>query len=99
MRVAEQVLKLGAMGAAVKALQEALNFRAETRFYPPLATDAVVGPATLHAFEALGWALGFAQSTLDGPGISADAQRLILRPETRSPQQLAQARQRAAKLH
>lgn len=97
--MAQPVLKLGAEGAAVKALQQALNLRGETRFYPPLVTDQVLGPATLHAFEAIGWALGLAQNMLDGPGISPDAQQLILRPETRSPQQLAQARQRAAKLH
>ena len=97
--MAARVLKLGHKGADVTALQHALNRLAETRFYPPLVDDAEVGPATLHAFQALGWALGFTEQTLDGPGIPIRAQQLIIKPEKRSPQELTRALKRAASLH
>jgi lysozyme len=96
---AARALKVGDSGADVSALQRALNRLAETRFYPPLAPDGEVGPATMRAFQALGWALGFTEQTLNGPTIPIRAQQLIRKPEERSPQDLARARRRAPGLH
>jgi len=97
--MAARALKTGDSGADVKALQQALNQRAESRFYPPLATDSTVGPATMRAFQALGWALGLTERTLSAPEISVGAQRLIASPEQRKPGELARARQRGPALH
>lgn len=96
---ATRALKVGDRGADVRVLQQALNRLAETRFYPPLDTDEVVGPATMAAFQALGWAVGLTEQTLNGPVIPIGAQQLIRRPERRSPQDLARARRRAPSLH
>ena len=63
--MADRPLKLDGRGPAVRALQFALNRRAETRFYPPLIVDSELGPATMRAFDALGWALGLSQEALD----------------------------------
>lgn len=89
----------GDSGADVKALQKALNRRAEARFYPPLAADGEFGPATRRAFEALGWALGFTQETLSAQKVSVTAQALIANPDDRDAKQLQRARERAPKLH
>ena len=45
--MAGRVLRAGDRGPDVKALQVALNLRAESRFYPPVAVDSVMGSATL----------------------------------------------------
>jgi lysozyme len=86
-------------GPAVKAFQAALNRRAESRFYPPLALDSDFGPATRRAFEALGWALGLGRNVLARREISPRVQELFERPGTRTPEQLERARQRAPRLH
>jgi GH25 family lysozyme M1 (1,4-beta-N-acetylmuramidase) len=97
--MADRVLKLGDRGAEVRALQTALNDRAQTRFYPPLIVDGALGPATMHAFEALGWALGLDEQALASGQISLAAQRVLKDPATRSADELARAQARAPKLH
>jgi lysozyme len=92
-------LGLGSSGDDVTALQRALNLRAEPRFYPPLIADGQLGPMTRHAFEALGWALGFTSQTLAQDQTTVEAQRLIADPNSRGDRQLQRARQRATTLH
>ncbi|HEV3001742.1 MAG TPA: glycoside hydrolase family 25 protein [Solirubrobacteraceae bacterium] len=94
-----RALRLHDTGAPVRDLQRALNARAEARFYPQLAVDGELGPATWRAFDALGFALGFLEATLSAPEISLGAQRLIADPSRRDEHQLARARDRAPKLH
>ena len=97
--MAGRVLHLGDQGPDVLALQQALNQRAETRFHPPVAADGQLGPGTLHAFAALGWALGLAADTVDASSVSIGAQDLVAHPEHRAAQQLERARRRAPNLH
>ena len=97
--MADRPLKVGDRGPAVRALQKALNVRAETRFYPPLAVDEVIGPATMDAFRSLGWALGLTEQTLESGQISVAAQRVIKDPGTRSPEEVARAQSRGPRLH
>lgn len=92
-------LGLGSSGDDVTALQRALNLRAEPCFYPPLIADGQFGPMTRHAFEALGWALGFTSQTLAKDQITVEAQRLIADPNSRGDRPLQRARQRASTLH
>jgi lysozyme len=97
--VATRALHQGDSGDDVKALQQALNVVGEPRFHPPIGTDKVFGPATLHAYQALGWALGFTEQTLNTPGISPRIQNLILHPDKRDDKQLQRAKSRRAQLH
>ena len=97
--MADRPLKLDDRGPAVRALQLALNQRAETRFYPPLLVDSELGPATMRAFGALGWALGLSQEALEAPEISVAAQRVLSDPAARDPDEIARAIARAPKLH
>jgi len=85
--------------AAVREFQKALNARAESRFYPPLAPDSDFGPATRRAFEDLGWALGLSRNVLGRREISVKVQTVFENPGTRTAEQLERARQRAPKLH
>lgn len=97
--MATRVLRNGDSGADVTALQQALNRLAEPRFHPPLVTDGILGPATTHAFQALGWALGFTEVTLGTPQISVRHQGLVAHPEQRDDGQLQRAKRRAPQLH
>ena len=97
--MAAQVLRQEDSGDGVLALQRALNDQAEQRFHPPLATDRRLGPATMHAFQALGWALGFEEKILLAPEISIGAQALIAHPEERGPGPLQRAQSRGPQLH
>jgi lysozyme len=97
--MADRPLKLDDRGPAVGALQLALNRRAETRFYPPLLVDSELGPATMRAFGALGWALGLSQEALEAPEISVAAQRVLNDPAVRDTDEIARAAARAPKLH
>jgi hypothetical protein len=94
-----RVLGIGSRGTDVKALQTALNQRAASRHHPRISADSVLGPTTLFAFRSLGWALGLLAETLDDPGISIGAQRLMLDPDSRTPEQLSRAKRRAPSLH
>jgi lysozyme len=93
-----KALEEGQKGSAVRAFQEALNARAETRFYPPLVADGAFGPATRHAFEDLGYALGLNSKDLSAKGIPAKVQAIFVDPDQRTPQQLGRARTRGPKL-
>ena len=97
--VATKALSPDEKGPAVKAFQEALNARAESRFYPPLVLDSDFGPATRWAFEDLGWALGLDKKTLARKEVSMAAQAVFEDPGARTPDQLERARLRAPKLH
>jgi lysozyme len=97
--MASKALRLNDSGAAVKELQQALNRRAGSRFYPPVVVDEELGNHTRWAFEALGFALGFTEATLKAPEISVKAQRILIDPDTRDDGQLARARNRARRLH
>jgi lysozyme len=97
--MATRALFQGEDGEDVLALQKALNRQAQSRFYPPLREDRSLGPKTFHAFQALGWALGFADDVLKGPEIGIVAQQLIARPDERGPGILRRARDRAPRLH
>lgn len=94
-----QALKINASGARVEALQEALNARAEPRFYPPIALDGELGPATVQAYLALGFAMGLPEKELDPTVVSPAVVKLLTEPSARDEQQVARARQRAGKLH
>jgi len=97
--MAAQVFHQGDGGDGVKALQRALNQQAEQRFYQPLLDDGELGPATMRAFQALGWALGFEDKVLLSGEISIGAQALIANLEGRGPGPLQRAKARAPKLH
>lgn len=97
--MANQPLKVGDKGKAVEDLQRALNRRAEPRFHPPVRVDGEFGPQTRYAYEALGFALGLMEATLDKPAIPVAAQRVIADPAARDAKQLERARRRAPKLH
>lgn len=97
--MAGRVLGIGEAGPDVKQLQQALKDRSETRFYSPVSCDGVVGPQTMQAFRAIGWALGLTDATLDAPTISIGAQEVILHPDSRTDAQLQQAKARGPKLH
>lgn len=97
--MAGRPLKPGDSGPDVRALQLALNQRAETRFYPPLVADSAVGPATMRAFRALGWALGLSEAELAAPEISVAAQGVFKDPASRSQDEIARAAARAPTLH
>ena len=97
--MAARVLREGDSGDGVVALQRALNEQAGPRFYQPLQTDSHLGPATMRAFRALGWALGFEEKVLLGAEISTGAQALIANPEARGPGPLQRARARGLQLH
>lgn len=92
-------LGLGFRGADVRAFQTALNKRAASRHHPTLSVDGVAGPNTVFAFRSLGWALGLIEETLQAPAISIGAQRVVLDPDGRMPEQLARAKRRARSLH
>jgi hypothetical protein len=92
-------LGVGFRGTDVKALQTALNQRAASRHHPPVSVDNVLGPNTLFAVRSLGWALGLLPETLNAPGISVGAQRIIVDPDARTPEQLSRAKRRAPELH
>ena len=94
-----RALRLNDKGAEVKALQTALAARAEHLFYPPTAADGVLGPATMRAFQAIGWALGFSESTLGGHEIGPAVRALVARPADRGPAVLERAKRRAPQLH
>jgi lysozyme len=96
--MASKALRLNDSGAAVRELQEALNRRAGPRFYPPVVVDEQFGNHTRWAFEALGFALGFTEATLNAPEISVTAQRIIIDPDARDDGQLTRARNRARQL-
>lgn len=96
--MADAVLKEEQKGSAVKAFQEALNARAESRFYPPLVLDSDFGPSTRHAFEDLGYALGLSGKVLAAAGVPASVQALFADPGKRTPGQIALARRRVPKL-
>ena len=97
--MADRPLKPNDRGPAVRALQLALNQRAETRFYPPLIVDSELGPATMRAFRALGWALGLSEAQLEAREISVAAQKVLKDPASRSQDEVARATARAPKLH
>jgi lysozyme len=97
--MASKALRLNDSGAAVRELQQALNRRASPRFYPPLVVDGELGNNTRWAFNALGFAIGFTDGTLNAPDISVAAQRIMIDPDLRDDGQLARARNRAGKLH
>jgi lysozyme len=86
-------------GAAVKKFQKAMNRRAESRFYPPLAADGEFGPATRRAFEDIGWALGLGQNVLARREIAPAIQAVFEDPGARNAGQLERARLRGPKLH
>jgi GH25 family lysozyme M1 (1,4-beta-N-acetylmuramidase) len=94
-----RTLHLADTGAEVRALQSALNVRAEPVFHPPVAKDGVLGPATMHAFQAIGWALGFSESMLGGREIGPVGRALTAHPADRGPAVLQRARRRAPQLH
>jgi lysozyme len=96
--LATRALRQGDTGEDVKALQQALNVVGEPRFHPPLGVDKVFGPATLHAYQALGFALGFTEQTLATPQISPRIQNLILHPDQRDAKQLQRGKRRRAQL-
>ena len=76
--MAAQAFRQGDDGDEVLALQQALNRQAEQRFYPPLVTDHSLGPETASPFQAIGWALGFAEDVLKAPrDLRGGAQALI----------------------
>jgi lysozyme len=97
--MAPRVLFQDHEGPDVLALQKALNRQAEVCFYPPLVEDEELGPKTFRAFQALGWALGFADDVLKGPDIGIVAQQLTLHPDERGPGIARRARARAPRLH
>ena len=97
--MAAQVLREGDSGDGVLALQRTLNVQAEPRFYPPIGTDSHLGPETMRAFRALGWALGFEDKVLSAAEISTGAQALIANPGARGPGPLQRARGRGPQLH
>src|SRR5215831_10542956 len=97
--MATQVLRQGDKGAGVKALQRLLNQQAEPLFYQPLLDDGKLGPATMRAFQAIGWALGFEDKVLAAGEISVGAQALIANPDGRGPGPLQRAKARGPKLH
>jgi lysozyme len=97
--MAGRALGVGDKGADVEEFQRALRARSETRFYPPVSCDGVVGPQTMQAFRAIGWALGLTDQTLNAAVISPGARAIILTPETREAAQLQRAGSRGPKLH
>jgi lysozyme len=97
--MAAQVFRQGDKGAGVKALQRLFNQQAEPLFYQPLLDDGKLGPATMRAFQAIGWALGFEDKVLAAGEISVGAQALIANPDGRGPGPLQRAKARGPKLH
>ena len=96
--MASKALRLNDSGAAVGELQRALNRRAGSRFFPPVVVDEQLGNHTRWAYEALGFALGFRESTLRAQQISVNAQRIMIDPDLRDDGQLTRARTRARQL-
>ena len=92
-----RTLHTGDSGDDVRAVQVALNARAAPRDYPPIRVDGVVGPSTVWAYHALGYAVGFLDETLRA-GITPDAQRLLIDPSQRVRAQLVRERERAPRL-
>ncbi len=90
-----QVLKPGATGPDVRALQVAINERARARGLATVEVDGVYGPSTERAARRISRALGSLESTIAKPGISKGEQRIIRWPKSRTPAQIARARSRA----
>jgi murein DD-endopeptidase MepM/ murein hydrolase activator NlpD len=80
-------------GPDVEALQQALNRRLLARDLAPILVDGDYGPQTQDAYELVGWMLGLEAGTIQA-GATVGAQRVIADPSTRTPEQLARARQR-----
>jgi GH25 family lysozyme M1 (1,4-beta-N-acetylmuramidase) len=96
--LAAKALVPGEKSKAVRSFQKTLNERAESRFYPPLVLDSDFGPATLRAFEDLGWALGLSPKVLKASQVPEAVQAVFADPSMRTSEQITRARERGPKL-
>lgn len=99
-----QVLKHGARGESVRALQVATNRRLRNRELESLVVkeDGVVDTATLKAVRKAAWALGARVETCDKitkeNEIAVGVQQMILNPGRRSDEQRNRGKARIARL-
>lgn len=95
------VLKYGDRRPAVRFLQAGINERSESRGFPQVVEDGILGYETQRAVQRVGRAMGAMESTLrearEDREVSIGLQRMIrcIPDDNRTPEQLQRARDRA----